>query len=97
MTKKTTEKIVEWKGRRYPVIGISDNYYEATEPYHEDGPIIFIPRVEGTLVTDALSPEEQIAELTSIALWSARRLHKTHKGTAYDAIERVLGKEVERL
>ncbi|MGN7387780.1 hypothetical protein [Sporosarcina sp. SAFN-015] len=37
-------------------------------------------------------------DMTSIALWSTRRLsHRQHKDFAYDAIERNLGREVERV
>lgn len=37
-------------------------------------------------------------DMTSIALWSARRLrHEQHKDFAYDAIVENLGREVERL
>ena len=36
-------------------------------------------------------------DMTSIALWSARRLPKIHKDFAYNAIEANLGREVERL
>ena len=40
---------------------------------------------------------ERHEDMTSIALWAARRVHKTHKDFAYDEIERNLGREVERV
>ncbi|AZV43665.1 hypothetical protein BAOM_3056 [Peribacillus asahii] len=38
-----------------------------------------------------------IGELISLNLWSARRLHKTHKKFAYDELEKITGFKHERL
>lgn len=37
------------------------------------------------------------AELISLNLWSARRLHKVHKSFAYDELEEIIREKVERL
>lgn len=37
------------------------------------------------------------SELVSIGLWSARRLHKAHKESAYNALEKITGQKHERL
>lgn len=36
-------------------------------------------------------------ELKSLCLWSARRLHKTHKDYAYSDYEKITGEKPERL
>lgn len=41
--------------------------------------------------------EEEIRELRTLALWSARRLHKVHKNFAYDQYEKITGEKAERL
>ena len=38
-----------------------------------------------------------LGEMTTIAMWSARRLHPVFQSKAYVAIEKALGKEVERV
>lgn len=43
--------------------------------------------------------QKQLEEMTSIALWVTRRLYNAagHRNYAYDAIEKALGTEVERV
>lgn len=36
-------------------------------------------------------------ELISLNLWSARRLHKSHKEFAYDELEKITGEKHERV
>lgn len=41
--------------------------------------------------------EEERAELISLNLWSARRLHKAHKKFAYDELDKIANDSHERL
>ena len=41
--------------------------------------------------------KKTIDELISLNLWSARRLHKTHKDFAYNELDEIIGEINERL
>jgi flavodoxin len=48
---KDDKLVVEYKGKRYSVIGEGDGYYIATEPFEEaDGKKIYIPKNDSKIV-----------------------------------------------
>lgn len=64
------------------------------------GNVMTIKEILQTVVSQEHQIERQnqcIKDMISLNLWSARRLHKVHKGFAYDELERVTGEVYERL
>lgn len=51
----------------------------------------------GRLISEVEKQQKIIEELTSLNLWSARRLHKTHKDFAYSELDELTGQKHERI
>jgi hypothetical protein len=68
---------------------------EKVERYEKE-----IKMLEGAVEQDQETKEryaDEVGELISLNLWSARRLHKTHKKFVYDELEKITGQKHERL
>lgn len=77
---------------------IHDYLAQSVEDYGGD---YELPKIDSDdaywLISTIKQQQQEIKELISLNLWSARRLHTLNKTTAYDEIEKITGKTYERL